>query len=215
MKARTLRHMAVVGTALVAAGCLFGLAGTQVLEVGRTGARIPVRTGEVVTLRYTQSMYGTPVVERLRVEDGRLVLFEVAASDACLEYLRIETHGPGNAAVALDRFTVPLDSVGGHVLAVGGRELDGLYRSIVETKVGERGYFAILGAKGRQRGVYFVSKGGSRDGEDIWDLRDAEGRPFVKEMIDEALRREPGTIRHNRYAWRNLDDRFSWMAKPA
>lgn len=123
MKARTLRHVAVVGAALVAAGSLFGLAGTQVLEVGRTGARIPVRTGEVVTLRYTQSMYGTPVVERLRVEDGRLVLFEVAASDACLEYLRIETHGPGNAAVALDRFSVPLDSVGGHVLAVGGREL--------------------------------------------------------------------------------------------
>ncbi|HRY42593.1 MAG TPA: Cache 3/Cache 2 fusion domain-containing protein [Thermoanaerobaculia bacterium] len=94
--------------------------------------------------------------------------------------------------------------------AVGGRELDGLYRSIVETKVGERGYFAILGAKGRQRGVYFVSKAGSRDGEDIWDLRDAEGRPFVKEMIDEALRREPGTIRHNRYAWRNPDDPEAW-----
>lgn len=113
----------MLGAALVLGGCLFGLAGTQVLEVGRTGVWIPVRTGEVVTLRYTQSMYGTPVEERLRVDDGHLVLFEVAASDACLEYLRIETRGPGNAAASLDRFTVPSASVGAHVLTAGGREL--------------------------------------------------------------------------------------------
>jgi hypothetical protein len=112
-----------LGLALAGAVCLFGLTGPQVLEIGRTGPRIPVRTGEVVTLRYTQSMYGTPVEERLRVEEGRLVLFEVVASDAALEYLRIESRGPGNAALALDGFTVPADSVGGHVLAAGGREI--------------------------------------------------------------------------------------------
>ena len=112
-----------VGLALAGAACLFGLSGTEVLEVGRSGPRIPVRPGEVVTLRYTQSMYGTPVEERLRVEEGRLVLFEVVASDAALEYLRIESRGPGNAALALEGFTVPADSVGGHVLAVGGREV--------------------------------------------------------------------------------------------
>jgi hypothetical protein len=109
--------------ALVGAACLFGLSGTQVLEVGRAGPRIPVGPGEVVTLRYTQSMYGTPVEERLRVVDGRLMLFEVAASDAALEYLRIESRGPGNAALALEGFAVPADSVGGHVLAAGGREV--------------------------------------------------------------------------------------------
>jgi hypothetical protein len=109
--------------ALVGAACLFGLSGTQVLEVGRAGPRIPVGPGEVVTLRYTQSMYGTPVEERLRVVDGRLMLFEVAACDAALEYLRIESRGPGNAALALEGFAVPADSVGGHVLAAGGREV--------------------------------------------------------------------------------------------
>lgn len=112
-----------VALALAGAACLFGLSGTQVLEIGRAGPRIPVGPGEVVTLRYTQSMYGTPVEERLRVEDGRLVLFEVAASDAALEYLRIETRGPGNAALALEGFSVPADSVGAHVLAVGDREI--------------------------------------------------------------------------------------------
>lgn len=109
--------------ALAGAACLFGLSGAQVLEVGCAGPRILVGPGDVVTLRYTQSMYGTPVEERLRVEEGRLVLFEVAASDAALEYLRIESRGPGNAALALEGFAVPADSVGGHVLAVGGREI--------------------------------------------------------------------------------------------
>jgi hypothetical protein len=112
-----------VALALAGAACLFGLSGTQVLEIGRAGPRIPVGPGEVVTLRYTQSMYGTPVEERLRVEDGRLVLFEVAASDAALEYLRIESRGPGNAALALEGFSVPANSVGGHVLMAGGREI--------------------------------------------------------------------------------------------
>ncbi len=112
-----------VALALVGAAGLFGLSGTQVLEVGRAGPRIPVGPGEVVTLRYTQSMYGTPVEERLRVVDGRLMLFEVVASDAALEYLRIESRGPGNAALALEEFAVPADSVGGHVLAAGGREV--------------------------------------------------------------------------------------------
>jgi hypothetical protein len=109
--------------ALGGAACLFGLSGAQVLELGCAGPRIPVRSGEVVTLRYTQSMYMTPVEERLRVEEGRLVLFEVAASDAALEYLRIESRGPGNAALALEGFAVPADSVGGHVLIAGGREI--------------------------------------------------------------------------------------------
>lgn len=122
MNGRTIRRGGV-GLALAGAVCLFGLTGPQVLEVGRAGPRIPVRTGEVVALRYTQSMYGTPVEERLRVEEGRLVLFEVVASDAALEYLRIESRGPGNAALALDGFTVPADSVGGHVLAAAGREI--------------------------------------------------------------------------------------------
>jgi methyl-accepting chemotaxis protein len=111
--------------------------------------------------------------------------------------------------------TEPLRDPSGRVVgmalaAIGGHELEALYRTIVETKVGERGYFAILGAKGRHRGVYFVSRGGTRDGDDIGDLRDASGRPFVRQMIDAAVRRPPGTIHHSSYPWKNPDDPRTW-----
>lgn len=111
--------------------------------------------------------------------------------------------------------TEPLRDASGRVVgmaltAVSGHELEALYRTIVETKVGERGYFAILGAKGRHRGVYFVSRGGTRDGDDIRDLRDASGRPFVSQMIDAAVHRPAGTVRHNSYPWKNPDDARTW-----
>ena len=111
--------------------------------------------------------------------------------------------------------TEPLRDPSGRVagmamVAVGGRELEALYRTIVETKVGEKGYLAILGAKGRQRGVYFISRGGARDGEDIWNIRDAAGKAFVRDTVLAAVNREPGAIGTTRYQWQNPDDPGSW-----
>ena len=65
-------------------------------------------------------MYGVPVEERLRVERGRLMLFEVVSTDAALEYLGIETRGANNARRVLQEFSIPADSVGNHVLFVDG-----------------------------------------------------------------------------------------------
>lgn len=44
-----------------------------------------------------------------------------------------------------------------------------------ELKVGETGYVYVLGGQGKHRGQYIVSRGGSRDGEDIWEAKDAAG----------------------------------------
>jgi hypothetical protein len=94
-----------------------------VLEIGRRGPRIWVQDGDLISLLYIQSMYGVPVVERLRVEDGRLVLFEVASSTAALEYLGIETSGPHNVRRVLQEFSILADSVGDHVLHAGERRI--------------------------------------------------------------------------------------------
>jgi hypothetical protein len=64
-----------------------------------------------------------PVVEHLRVEESRMVLFEVASSDAALEYFGIETKGPDNVRRVLQEFSIPADSVGNHVLDVGERRI--------------------------------------------------------------------------------------------
>lgn len=94
-----------------------------VLEIGGTGPRLRVREGEVISLHYTQSMYGVPVVEHLRVENDRLALFEVDSTAAALEYLGIETRGPDNVRRVLREFSLPAHSVGKHELVAGGRRI--------------------------------------------------------------------------------------------
>lgn len=106
--------------ALLALACLAAGIRPLVLEVGRQGPRRWVREGDLISLHYTQSMYGVPVAEHLRVEDGRLVVFEVDSTDAALEYLGIETKGPHNVKRVLQEFSIPADSMGNHMLVAGG-----------------------------------------------------------------------------------------------
>lgn len=123
MSGPTARARRILAFALLAIACLAAGIRPQVIEVGRAGPRIRVREGDRVYLIYTQSMYGVPVEERLRVEGGRFVLFEVASSAAALEYLGIETQGPGNVRRILQEFSIPADSVGNHRLEVGERRI--------------------------------------------------------------------------------------------
>ena len=63
-------------------------------------------------------MYGVPVAERLRVENGRLELFHVKTSDAALEYFGIEGRDENNVKNSLKEFTIPAESVGRHTLSI-------------------------------------------------------------------------------------------------
>ncbi len=76
-------------------------------------------------------------------------------------------------------------------------------KGISGTKVGKTGYVAVLGGKGGHKGQYIISAKGERDGENILDSKDAEGRFFVKEMIDKALTRASGETFTYRYWWKN------------
>lgn len=92
----------------------------QILEIGDPGLHLRVTNGNIVALRYTHSMYGVPVTERLRVENGRLELFHVETTDAALEYFGIEGKGVNNVNNSLKKFTIPAESVGRHMLSVKG-----------------------------------------------------------------------------------------------
>jgi methyl-accepting chemotaxis protein WspA len=69
--------------------------------------------------------------------------------------------------------------------------------------VGKTGYIAILGAKGEQKGSYVISKNGERDGENILNTQDADGRFIIRDIINKALKMSPGTVFSERYAWKN------------
>ena len=82
--------------------------------------------------------------------------------------------------------------------------LQHLFERLAATQVGETGYIFVIGTRGAEEGRYIVSKDLSRQGEDIIDVRDADGRPVIRELLDLALHNE-GVSAHQ-YAWANGDE---------
>ena len=98
----------------------------QTLEIGSGDGRVllSVSEGDVFTHGYTHSMYGAPVSEKFRIEDGSLRLFHVMTeSEAVLEYFAIEKKGAPNTAGKFKSFSIPGASIGRHVLDLNGREI--------------------------------------------------------------------------------------------
>ena len=64
------------------------------------------------------------------------------------------------------------------VLYVGVKQesIASLRTGISDIVVGKTGYVYVLGGSGDNRGRYIISKDGLRDGEDIWQAKDADGK---------------------------------------
>jgi len=78
-----------------------------------------------------------------------------------------------------------------------------LRQSIMDIKLGKTGYIYVLNAKDARRGHYVISKDGKRDGEDIWDSKDADGKFFIQEVCATARSLTAGKTGQVRYAWKN------------
>ncbi|HOX31559.1 MAG TPA: Cache 3/Cache 2 fusion domain-containing protein [Spirochaetales bacterium] len=116
-------------------------------------------------------------------------------------------------AFVVDRWYIaayePLRSASGRVvgmLFVGVPQAKAEARireAIVSTKVGKTGYLYVVSGLGENRGTYIVSKGGERDGESLWDVRDPDGEYIVRGIIEEAVKLGPGEMNTLRYRWQN------------
>ncbi len=80
-----------------------------------------------------------------------------------------------------------------------------LRKAIYAIKIGQTGYVYVLGATGESRGHYLISKDGKRDGENIWESKDANGKLFIQEIINQTVEK-PGEILFFRYDWKNPED---------
>ena len=78
-----------------------------------------------------------------------------------------------------------------------------LREAIMTQKVGKTGYAYVLNAKGEHRGKYVIPQGGKRDGENIWEMKDANGKPMIQEICNKALTLKPGETADIRYDWKN------------
>lgn len=76
-------------------------------------------------------------------------------------------------------------------------------QNVLAAKVGKTGYVFVVGAKGDQRGKYLVSKDGARDGESLWETKDADGRLFMQSIVEKALKTQKGAVVFEEYPWQN------------
>jgi hypothetical protein len=80
---------------------------------------------------------------------------------------------------------------------------DRLRRELSSRKVGRTGYIYVLNASGKTRGQYVISSGGKRDGENVWDFRDANGNFVIRQICERALTLSPAEAAELRYPWHN------------
>ena len=105
--------------------------------------------------------------------------------------------------------------VGIVAVAYGAETLQSLRQTILDSKVGRNGHVAVIHAKGPQRGLLVISKGGERDGENLWESRDADGHLQVQDVIQKTLARGPGEIVFDRYRWARRSRRRGRRSLPA
>lgn len=77
-----------------------------------------------------------------------------------------------------------------------------LRRAIMDIKVGKTGYVFVLDSQGH----YIISSQGKRDGENVWEAKDAEGKPMVQEIVRIARGLKPADVGTHKYAWKNAED---------
>jgi methyl-accepting chemotaxis protein len=91
--------------------------------------------------------------------------------------------------------------------ALPSEDIDFLRQSIMNVKVGETGYVYVLRGKGDRKGTYVISPGGAQDGANVWEEKDADGNPFIQNIVAGALELGPTENRVFRYPPRqNQDD---------
>ncbi len=80
--------------------------------------------------------------------------------------------------------------------------IKGLREAIMGVKIGHTGYVYVVDSKGN----YIISQNGKRDGENIWESRDSDGKFFIQELVAKAGKLGPGEIGEHSYQWKNPQD---------
>jgi methyl-accepting chemotaxis protein len=73
-------------------------------------------------------------------------------------------------------------------------------------RIGQSGYVFVLGGTGDQQGRYVLSRNHERDGERIWDTRDALGGYPIRAMVEGAMSSDGREVAMTEYEWKNAGE---------
>jgi methyl-accepting chemotaxis protein len=74
-----------------------------------------------------------------------------------------------------------------------------IHDSLTNVVMGQSGYIFVLDSKG----TYVVSRFGQRDGESVWDAKDANGELVIQSLIGRARQTANGSLTNESYPWKN------------
>ena len=85
------------------------------------------------------------------------------------------------------------------IAAIPEKTMASLRQSIMKVQVGQTGYVYVLDSQGH----YVISKDGKRDGENLWNAKDADGRLFIQEIVSKARSLSEAQVAEQLYPWQN------------
>jgi methyl-accepting chemotaxis protein len=93
-------------------------------------------------------------------------------------------------------------------LYVGQRQnqFSSLRQGILDARVGKTGYVYVLRGSGDRRGEVALWNQPGREGANLWEEKDQEGKPVFQEIIQKAVTLSPGEIGEKRYLWKDPGD---------
>jgi methyl-accepting chemotaxis protein len=120
----------------------------------------------------------------------------------------------GSAFVVQDWYStiyVPLKDSSSRVIGalyVGQRQnqFSSLRQGILDARVGKTGYVYVLRGSGDRRGEVALWNQPGREGANLWEEKDQQGKPVFQEIIQKAVTLQPGEIGETRYLWKDPGD---------
>ncbi|CCG03049.1 Methyl-accepting chemotaxis protein (modular protein) [Blastococcus saxobsidens DD2] len=91
------------------------------------------------------------------------------------------------------------DVIGVLYVGVKQENLPALRQGLEATTIGENGHIEVYGGTGDRAGTVLVSPEGVRDGEQLIEATDADGAPYVQQIVDAAVQLQDGEQATVRY----------------
>lgn len=86
-----------------------------------------------------------------------------------------------------------------------------LRKAIMDIVIGKTGYVFVLNGKGANKGYCVISYKGTRDGQNDWEMKNADGEYFIQNIINKALALKGKETAVHYYTWKKADDKVSRM----
>ncbi|MGE4578231.1 MAG: methyl-accepting chemotaxis protein [Desulfuromonadales bacterium] len=163
-------------------------------KIAKTGYAFGMNSQGVLTIHPSsegKDLSGQAHIDEMRQRKNGYITYHAvtAKRDKAVYYRYFE---PLDLIIAPGVFIDELESL--YDIEGERREMEDLKSLLKAVKLGEKGYVWALVGSGERRGEFVISPAGKNDGKNMLKATDQDGRPYIQEMLDKAVKAQPGEI---------------------